>query len=107
MVSGHLLRLRVSRPKMPSKMSASWSHCAGSDAAPLYARVAVIEVTPAGRAALERVGRAAEAHLAEVLAPLDQTSRRRLRAGLAVLRNVFAASPPVNGRRARSTRARD
>jgi len=70
-------------------------------------RVAVIEVTPAGRAALERVGRAAEAHLAEVLAPLDQTSRRRLRAGLAVLRNVFAASPPVNGRRARSTRARD
>ena len=70
-------------------------------------RVAVIEVTPAGRAALERVGRAAEAHLAEVLAPLDQTSRRRLRAGLAVLRNVFAASPPVNERRARSTRARD
>ena len=42
-------------------------------------RVAVIEVTPAGRAALERVGRAAEAHLAEVLAPLDRTSHRRLR----------------------------
>ena len=70
-------------------------------------RVAIIEVTAAGRAALERVGRAAEAHLAEVLAPLDQPSRRRLRAGLAVLRNVFAASPPSNGRRARSARARD
>ena len=70
-------------------------------------RVAVIEVTPAGRAALERVGRAAEAHLAEVLAPLDQTSRRRLRAGLAVLRNVFTASPANSGRRVRSLRARD
>jgi len=70
-------------------------------------RVAVIEVTAAGRAALERVGRAAESHLAEVLAPLDRTSQRRLRAGLAVLRSVFAKSPPAVARRARSARARD
>jgi DNA-binding MarR family transcriptional regulator len=70
-------------------------------------RIAVIEVTPAGRAVLERVGRAAEAQLAEALAPLDRTSQRRLRAGLAVLRNVFAKSPPAVGRRARSARARD
>ena len=67
----------------------------------------MIEVTAAGRAALERVSRAAEAHLAEVLAPLDRTSQRRLRAGLAVLRNVFAKSPPAVGRRPRSARARD
>src|SRR5437870_6196340 len=34
-------------------------------------RVVVVEVTSTGRAALERVSRAAEAHLAELLAPLD------------------------------------
>jgi DNA-binding MarR family transcriptional regulator len=70
-------------------------------------RVAVIEVTAAGRAALERVGRAAEAHLAEALAPLDRTSQRRVRAGLAVLRHVFAKSPPTVCRRPRSARARN
>jgi DNA-binding MarR family transcriptional regulator len=70
-------------------------------------RVALIEVTAAGRAALDRVGRAAEAHLAEVLAPLDQISRRRLRDGLSVLRSVFAASPVPAGRRARSVRGRE
>src|SRR5262252_5551768 len=41
-------------------------------------RIVIIEVTPTGRAALERVARAAEGHLAEVLAPLDLLSRRRL-----------------------------
>src|SRR5689334_12871828 len=40
-------------------------------------RVAMIEVTANGRAALERVARAAETHLAEVLAPLDLPARRR------------------------------
>jgi DNA-binding MarR family transcriptional regulator len=70
-------------------------------------RVAVIEVTPAGRAALERVARTAETHLAEALGTLDRTSQGRLRAGLAVLRSVFAASPPAVGRRPRSARARD
>src|SRR4029077_12027052 len=34
-------------------------------------RVVILDVTPAGKAALERVGKAAEAHLAEILAPLD------------------------------------
>src|SRR3954463_5139555 len=34
-------------------------------------RVVMIEVPAAGRAALERVSRAAEGHLADVLAPLD------------------------------------
>ena len=45
-------------------------------------RVVMIEVTATGRAALERVGRCAEVHLAEVLTPLDLPSRRRLQGGL-------------------------
>jgi len=69
-------------------------------------RIAVIELTAAGRAALERVSRSAEAHIADVLAPLDGTSRRRLQAGLAVLRRVFTA-PPQNGHRKRAARVRD
>lgn len=60
-------------------------------------RVIIIEVTPQGRAALERVGRAAEAHIADVLAPLDVPSHRRLQNGLGVLRKVFAAKLPANG----------
>jgi DNA-binding MarR family transcriptional regulator len=56
-------------------------------------RVAMIEVTATGRAALDRVARAAEAHLAEMLAPVDVTSRRRLHNGLGVLRKIFAAEP--------------
>jgi len=53
-------------------------------------RVVIIEVTTAGRAALDRVARSAETHLAEVLAPLDITTRRRLQRGLGVLSKVFA-----------------
>src|SRR5262249_12278252 len=49
-------------------------------------RIVLVEVTPAGRAALERVARSAEARLADVLAPLDLLSRRRLQAGLGVLK---------------------
>lgn len=56
-------------------------------------RVVIIEVTPTGRAAVERVGRAAEAHLAVLLAPLDVASRRRLQAGLGVLRRIFSDAP--------------
>src|ERR1700704_4777902 len=41
-------------------------------------RVVLIEVTSTGRAALDRVARCAEAHLADVLAGLDMPSRRRL-----------------------------
>jgi DNA-binding MarR family transcriptional regulator len=72
-------------------------------------RVVMIEVTATGRAALERVARAAEAHLAEVLAPLDLPSRRRLQNGLGVLLRVFASKPPAGGpasRRAQRTTAR-
>jgi DNA-binding MarR family transcriptional regulator len=57
-------------------------------------RVIMIEVTTTGRAALERVARAAEAHLAEVLVSLDAPSRRRLHHGLSVLRKVFASKLP-------------
>jgi DNA-binding MarR family transcriptional regulator len=56
-------------------------------------RVVMVDVTPAGKAALERVARAAEGHLAEVLAHVDAVSRRRLHGGLAVLRKVF--TPPA------------
>ena len=56
-------------------------------------RVVMIDVTPVGRAALERVSKAAEAHLADVLAPLDLPARRRLVGGLGVLRKIFAAAP--------------
>src|SRR5262245_64838071 len=60
-------------------------------------RVVMIEVTPPGRAALERVARAAEAHIAEVLAHLDAPSRRRLHSGLGILRRIFAVQIPANG----------
>jgi DNA-binding MarR family transcriptional regulator len=71
-------------------------------------RIAIIEVTATGRAALDRVARAAEAHLSEVLAPLDLPARRRLRSGLGVLRSVFT-KPGANGaapRRSQRTTAR-
>src|SRR5262249_6247541 len=45
-------------------------------------RVVMIEMTAAGRSALERGARCAEAHLADVLAPLDPPSRRQLHNGL-------------------------
>jgi DNA-binding MarR family transcriptional regulator len=69
-------------------------------------RVVLIDVTAAGRGALERVSRSAEAHIADTLTPLDAASRRRLQAGLAVLRRVFTA-PPVNGHRKRAGRVRE
>jgi DNA-binding MarR family transcriptional regulator len=70
-------------------------------------RVVVLEVTPAGRAALSRVQNAAEMHLAGLLAPLDADARRRLRSGLRVLRNVFGrAARPLIGPNRRSQRLR-
>lgn len=63
-------------------------------------------VTSAGRAALERVGRCAEGHLAEVLAPLDAASRRRLQGGLGVPKKVFTAPPESAGRRRRGPTGR-
>ena len=68
-------------------------------------RVVIIEVTPNGRTPLKRSGRAAEAHLAEVLAPLDGDGRRRLKSGLGVLRKVFGGAPGQAERaRARNSR---
>jgi DNA-binding MarR family transcriptional regulator len=55
-------------------------------------RIVVIEVTTAGRSALERVARCAETQLAEVVAPLDIAARRRLQRGLGVLHQIFAAT---------------
>jgi len=69
-------------------------------------RTMLIEVTGAGRAALERVARCAETHLAEVLAPLDAMSRRRLQSGLSVLRQIFARSSTSGRDTRRAARAR-
>jgi DNA-binding MarR family transcriptional regulator len=69
-------------------------------------REVMIEVTATGRAALERVSRAAEAHLAEVLAPLDVPARRRLLGGLGILRRVFAPAPASASRRSHRTPAK-
>ena len=69
-------------------------------------RVVMIDVTPTGRAALERVSRAAEAHLADVLAPLDSPARRRLIGGLGVLRRVFSAAPASTSRKSHRTPAK-
>jgi hypothetical protein len=66
----------------------------------------MIEVTATGRAALERVGRCAEAHLADVLAPVDLPSRRRLQGGLGVLRKVFASSASAPAERKRNRQGR-
>ena len=66
-------------------------------------RVALIEVTPVGKATLARVRKAAEAHLAERLAILDAPSRQSLQAGLGVLRRVFGA-PPAPARIVRTDR---
>lgn len=71
-------------------------------------RVLVVEATAAGRAALERVRRSAEVHLAERLAPLDPAARRHLQAGLDVLQTVFATPPAgIPERRRRRRHARD
>lgn len=52
-------------------------------------RVVVVEVTATGKSVVDRVGRAAEAHIAVRLAPLDPVARRKLQAGLVVLQRVF------------------
>ena len=69
-------------------------------------RVVLIEVTATGRAALERVSRWAEMHLADVLTPLDMPARRRLRGGLGVLRKVFAGTPVSVSRKRHRTPAK-
>ena len=63
-------------------------------------RVTLVDVTPLGRTTLDRVTRAAEAHLAERLAGLDAASKRRLHAGLNVLERVFGKPPAAGAVRA-------
>jgi DNA-binding MarR family transcriptional regulator len=98
----------VSLPTMSNSISAMEERGWVRRTAPTEAdrRVAMIEVTPAGRAALDRVARSAEAHLAEMLAPIDVTSRRRLHNGLGVLRKIFAAEPAAPPGRHRGRRGR-
>lgn len=93
----------VSMPTMSSSISAMEERGWVRRAAPEKdRRVVMIEVTPNGRGALDRVARCAEAHLADVLAPLDPPSRRRLHNGLGVLRKVFTRpSTPVKNSRPR------
>jgi|SRR5581483_11413279 len=97
----------VSLPTMSSSISAmverGWVRRAAPDG---DRRVVMVDATAAGKAALDRVARAAEAHLAEVLAPLDAPSRRRLHGGLAVLRKVFTptSSGPTPADRKRNRR---
>jgi DNA-binding MarR family transcriptional regulator len=69
-------------------------------------RVLMLEVTAGGKAALDRVTRSAERHLADTLVGLDSPSARRLQAGLGVLRDVFAAPPAAQAERRRNGRTR-
>lgn len=96
----------VSLPTMSNSISAMVQRGWVKRTAPARdRRVVIIEVTPNGKAALERVGRAAEAHLSELLLSLDGDARQRLRSGLAVLRKIFgpgAADAPAR-RAARRT----
>jgi DNA-binding MarR family transcriptional regulator len=97
----------VSLPTMSSSISAMVDRGWVRRTAPEEdRRVVLIEVTAAGRAALERVSRAAEAHLAEVLAPLDVPARRRLVGGLTALRKVFAGAPAAGSRKGHRTPGR-
>jgi DNA-binding MarR family transcriptional regulator len=95
----------VSLPTMSNTISAmvgrGWVRraAAGPDR-----RVVGIEVTDEGRATVRRVARSAEAHLADMLAPLNLRGRQRLQAGLEVLRKVF--SPTPNPAAVRTRRAR-
>src|SRR5262245_22206391 len=86
--------LGVSLPTMSNSISALEERGWVRRTAPTRdRRVVIIEVTPSGRGTVERVGRCAESHLAEALAPLDATARQRLQAGLSVLRKAFADGP--------------
>jgi DNA-binding MarR family transcriptional regulator len=97
----------VSLPTMSNSISAmverGWVRRAAPEA---DRRVVMIEATATGRAALERVSRCAEAHLADVLAPLDLPARKRLQGGLGVLRKVFAGAPTTASRKAPRTPAK-
>jgi DNA-binding MarR family transcriptional regulator len=84
-------RQGVSLPTMSNTVSAMVGRGWVRRAAPATnRRVVRIQVTAKGRATVRRVGRSAEAHLAELLDPLDDAARARLQAGLEVLLRVFA-----------------
>ena len=98
----------VSLPTMSNSIAALAQRGWVKRAAPIAdRRIVVVEVTSVGRGALERVARSAEGHLADVLAPLDAASRRRLQEGLGVLKRVFTAPPKSAGRRRRSAHGRE
>jgi DNA-binding MarR family transcriptional regulator len=83
----------VSLPTMSNSISAMVQRGWVKRTSPLRdRRVVIIEVTPNGRAALDRVSRCAESHLADALADLDGPARKKLKAGLLVLRHVFTRS---------------
>src|SRR5689334_3914199 len=71
-------------------------------------RIVIIEVTAEGQGTLERVSKAAEAHLSERLISLDGASRRKLHAGLAVLTKIFSSDDPLcqPKRRPRTSKSR-
>ena len=94
----------VSLPTMSNSISAMEERGWVRRAAPAEhdRRVAMIDVTATGRAALDRVARSAETHLAEMLAPIDVTSRRRLHNGLGVLRKIFAVEAAAPSTRQRT-----
>ena len=96
----------VSLPTMSSSISTMVEHGWVRRAQPdeTDRRLVMVEVTASGKAALERVARSAESHLAEVLAPLDVPSRRRLHNGLGVLRKVFTPAPSAAAARRRNRR---
>jgi DNA-binding MarR family transcriptional regulator len=98
----------VSLPTMSNSVAALVDHgWARRAAPPRDRRTIVVEVTSSGKAALDRVGRCAEGHLADALNPLDGVSLRRLQAGLGVLRQVFSAPPPTAGARRQRSRGRE
>ena len=98
----------VSLPTMSNSISAMAARGWVRRTAPASdRRVAIVEATTTGRAALERVARSAELHLADVLTPLDSRSRHRVQAGLSVLRRLFSRAPDTsNGRPGAYRRAR-
>src|SRR5258708_14076823 len=68
----------VSLPTMSNSVSALVHHGWVRRSAPgTDRRVVMLEATAAARTALDRVGRAAEARLAQALAPLDAPARQR------------------------------
>ena len=95
----------VSLPTMSNSISAMVQHGWVRRTAPVRdRRVVIIEVTQTGRATLDRVGRCAEAHLADALAALDTGERRRLQAGLGVLHQAFTKAPATRNGRPRARR---